>query len=118
MYDCRVRDRQHVRIGVISSAAGANGREKEKIGYVPRGQSGLTASGLTSAGMMGGRGSGGDQTLDEDSAAKMAQLKADDEEIDKGLDSISNIVSHLGSIAGDINNEVGQFRFCSWAAWQ
>jgi hypothetical protein len=73
---------------------------------VPRGQSGLTASGLTSAGMMGGRGSGGDQTLDEESAARLAQLKADDEEIDKGLDSISNIVSHLGDIAGDINSEV------------
>ena len=73
---------------------------------MPRGQSGLTASGLTSAGMMGGRGSGADQTLDEESAVRLAQLKADDEEIDKGLDSISNIVSHLGNIAGDINSEV------------
>ena len=44
---CSVRDRHAARIGTM---AATTGREKEKIGYVPRGKSGLAASGLTSAG--------------------------------------------------------------------
>lgn len=105
IYISSVRDRQAHRVGVIS-AAGGSGREKEKIGYVPRGKSGLTASGLTSAGMMGRNGPGPDQTLDEESQARLDKLKADDEEIDAGLDGISSIIGNLGNIAGNMNSEV------------
>lgn len=105
MFGCSVRERQAQRGGVIS-ASGGSGREKEKITYVPRGKSGLTASGLTSAGMMGRNGTAPDQTLDEESQARLDKLKKDDEEIDQGLDGISTIIGNLDRIAGNMNSEV------------
>ena len=43
----RVRERHTARIGALATNSG---RDKEKIGYVPRGKIGMQASGLTSAG--------------------------------------------------------------------
>ena len=45
-----VRERHTARIGALATGNGA-GKDKEKIGYVPRGKIGMQASGLTSAGM-------------------------------------------------------------------
>jgi hypothetical protein len=56
--------------------------------------------------MMGRNGPAPDQTLDEESQARLDKLKADDEEIDAGLDGISSIIGNLGNIAGNMNSEV------------
>ena len=59
-------------------------------------------------GMMNGRGkaSGPDQTLDQESQMRLAKLKSEDEEMDKGLDDISHTIDNLTNIAGDMNAEV------------
>ena len=58
--------------------------------------------------MMNGRGkaSGPDQTLDQESQMRLAKLKSEDEEMDKGLDDISHTIDNLTNIAGDMNAEV------------
>ena len=59
-------------------------------------------------GMMNGRGKGGggDQALDQETEMRLAKLKSEDEEIDKGLDDISKTMDTLNRIAGDMNTEV------------
>ena len=96
-----VKDRNASRIGTkpVSQA--------EKIGYVPRSrQAGMTATGLTSAGMIGRGKKSSDQDLDEDSAAGLARLKSNDQEIDDGIDKISGILDNLTGIASNMNSEV------------
>lgn len=102
---CSVRERQAQR-GVISSSTASSTRGKTKVEYVPRGKGNLIASGLTSGGMMGSGGAGGDQRLDEESQAGMNKLRENDDEMDEELDAINDIVGKLGVIAGDINEEV------------
>ena len=55
-----------------------------------------------------------DQTLDQDAESRMAKLKSNDEEMDQGLDAISNSIDTLTRIAGDMNQEVikTQFLYC------
>jgi hypothetical protein len=47
-----------------------------------------------------------DQDLDEDSAAGLARLKSNDQEIDDGIDKISGILDNLTGIASNMNSEV------------
>lgn len=83
----------------------ANNRQAQvdNIGNVPRNQAIMTASGLTST---GGRRPRPDQALDEESAEGLARLKARDEKIDSGLDTIGNQLDTLGNIARTMNEEV------------
>ena len=62
-------------------------------------------------GMMNGRGKGGggDQALDQETEMRLAKLKSEDEEIDKGLDDISKTMDTLNRIAGDMNTEVTNY---------
>jgi hypothetical protein len=53
---------------------------------------------------LGGRKA--DQQLDSESEAGLARLKAADQEINEGLDGISNSLDRLGAIALSINDEV------------
>ena len=53
-----------------------------------------------------GKGGGGDQALDQETEMRLAKLKSEDEEIDKGLDDISKTMDTLNRIAGDMNTEV------------
>ena len=96
-----VKDRNAARIGHKPVT------QAEKIGYVPRSrQAGMTATGLTSAGMIGRGKKSADQDLDEDSAAGLARLKSNDQEIDDGIDKISGILDNLTGIASNMNSEV------------
>ena len=52
-----------------------------------------------------------DQTLDQDAETRMAKLKSNDEEMDQGLDAISNSIDTLTRIAGDMNAEVINNKF-------
>ena len=52
-----------------------------------------------------------DQTLDQDAESRMAKLKSNDEEMDQGLDAISNSIDTLTRIAGDMNAEVINSQF-------
>lgn len=90
------------------AAASAASRHTEKIGYVPRNKqaAGMSASGLTSAGMMGQSRNDPSQTLDEDSAAGLARLREQDAEIDAGIDQISRQIDNLTNIAGAMKDEV------------
>jgi len=90
------------------AAASAASRHTEKIGYVPRNKqaAGMSASGLTSAGMMGQNRNDPSQTLDEDSAAGLARLREQDAEIDAGIDQISRQIDNLTNIAGAMKDEV------------
>lgn len=54
---------------------------------------------------MGGRKQNADQELDSESAAGLGRVKAQDQEIDDGLDSIARTLDKLGNIAGAINDE-------------
>lgn len=77
----------------------------EKVGYVPRNrQAGMTASGLSSGGMMGKAGK--KEELDADSVEGLAKIKADDAEIDAGLDQIGNVLDNLTGIARGMHAEV------------
>lgn len=79
----------------------------EKIGYVSRQQvAGLKASGLASAGMMGGKNKGApDQDLDEESAAGLKAIRDEDAEIDAGVEDISNAMDRLHTVAGHMKEE-------------
>lgn len=98
-----VKDRNTARI----SHQRTNPNQGEKIGYVPRAQiQQMKASGLTSAGMMRGHSAGGSDELDEDSAAGLANLKRADQEIDDGIDKISNTLDNLAGIASGMRSEI------------
>ena len=56
-----------------------------------------------------GKGGGGDQALDQETEMRLAKLKSEDEEIDKGLDDISKTMDTLNRIAGDMNTEVTNY---------
>eukprot|EP01032_Pedospumella_encystans_P013203 gene13203-15214_t len=86
----------------------ATSKNVDKIGYVPRNKqaAGMSASGLSSAGMMGKNRNDPDQALDEDSAAGMQRLKARDAEIDAGIDSISRGIDNLVNISSAMKDEV------------
>ena len=80
--------------------------QAQKIGYVPRNQKvDLKASGLTSSRGAAASGTDDSQELDSESAAGLARVKAQDAEIDAGLDSISRTLDNLGNIASSINDE-------------
>jgi hypothetical protein len=85
-------------------AAGNTSRHAEKLGYVPRNNKGMSASGMSSAGMM--RGKQQEEELDEESSAGLAKAKANDAEIDAGLDALSRTMDNLSSIAGAMREEV------------
>lgn len=93
-----IKERNAARIGSKPTS------QAEKVGYVPRSrQAGMTASGLTSAGMIKGKKQ---DDLDEDSANGLAQLKANDNEIDAGLDAISSVLDNLGGISSTMKSEI------------
>lgn len=78
--------------------------QAEKIGYVPRAQQAKMAqSGLASSRMA----SKGDkeEELDVDSAAGLAQLKANDAEIDQGLERVGAALDRIGNIASAMGSE-------------
>ena len=95
------------------------GQSQQTAGYVPRNRqqpgatAGLLSAGMTSAGMLsnGGRRPGTQdqqqQQLDAESVEALARLKAEDAEIDQGLDAISQNLDMIGRIAADMNSEVG-----------
>mmetsp|Transcript_13662 Transcript_13662/g.23990 ORF Transcript_13662/g.23990 Transcript_13662/m.23990 type:complete len:355 (-) Transcript_13662:203-1267(-) len=86
----------------------ANNKHVDKIGYVPRNKqaAGMSASGLSSAGMMGRNRNDADQALDEDSAAGLQALKAKDALIDQGIDSLTRTIDNLGNISSAMKDEV------------
>jgi hypothetical protein len=49
--------------------------------------------------------SNAEEDLDPDSAEGLAQIKANDKEIDEGIDSISNALDRLAGISGAMNAE-------------
>ena len=53
-----------------------------------------------------GRNKAADQQLDPTSAAGLARLKAEDAEIDAGIDTISKALDNLANIATTIKDEV------------
>jgi hypothetical protein len=80
--------------------------QAEKIGYVPRNRAtGMTASGLTSAGMVRG-GKKPDQDLDDESRAGLAKIQETDREIDKGIDQIGDSLGRIQALAGAMKDEV------------
>jgi len=101
-----IRERQDARGQKQRLTQGATTTQAEKIGYVPRNrQTNLTASGLSSASIANRKGKAEDQELDSESAAGLARLKAQDSEINDGLDDISRSLDNLGNIAGAIKDE-------------
>ena len=59
-----------------------------------------------------GRNKAPDQQLDATSAAGLARLKAEEAEIDAGIDSISKSLDNLANIASTIKDEVsGQMMY-------
>lgn len=98
-----IRERQDAR--VAKNRADKTGTQADKVGYVPRNRGAApTASGLTSSAMNRG-GKKDDQDLDPESAAGLAKIKAQDSEINDGLDNISRALDKIGNIAGSINDE-------------
>lgn len=94
-----------------AKAASEKSKNADKIGYVPRNKqsANLNTSGLTSAGMMGGRPK--EDPLDAESAAGLAKLKETDAEIDAGIESISRTIDNLGNLAGSMKDEVNFIYF-------
>jgi hypothetical protein len=80
--------------------------QAEKIGYVPRAQQAkMQASGMVSSRMAN---STKEEELDPESAEGLAQLKANDREIDQGLDQISGALDRLANISSAMNSETKQ----------
>lgn len=99
----RIRERNTERLAKQKPVAST---QAEKIGYVPRAQQArITASGLTSGGMMRRR-PGQEQDLDAESADGLARLQATDAEIDEGISDISSTLDKIARIAGDMREEV------------
>lgn len=80
--------------------------QADKIGHVPKDKINLTSMGLTSAGMLGGRSKSDSEDLDEESASGLAQVHANDAEINAGLDSIGNTLDNIGHISAAMKSEV------------
>jgi len=79
--------------------------QADKIGYVPRAaQAKMAQSGLSNSRMASQTGKN-EEDLDEDSAAGLAGLKANDAEIDQGLDRIASAVDRIGNIASAMGSE-------------
>ena len=92
-------------MGIGNKAKASGASQAEKIGYVPRAQQARMAqSGLSNARMAGGKK---DDELDEDSAAGLAQLRANDAEIDEGMDKVSSALDRIANIATNIGAEAG-----------
>ena len=99
-----VRERNAARMEKLKPNRGGGTNQAEKIGYVPRAQQARMAqSGLSSARM--GATKGKDEELDEDSAAGLAQLRANDAEIDEGMDRIGNAIDRIAGLAGAMGQE-------------
>jgi hypothetical protein len=97
-----VRERNQARMDKLKPKTGG-ASQADKIGYVPRAQQAKMAqSGLTNTRMGGVKA---DEELDEDSAAGLAQLKANDAEIDQGMDRISSALDRIGNIASAMGQE-------------
>ena len=76
----------------------AGSSQAEKIGFVPRSQlNKLSESGFSK--------SNKDEQLDDDSKAGLGRLKQNDQEIDEGLDEISNSLDTLTSLSQAMNEE-------------
>jgi hypothetical protein len=97
-----VRERNQARMEKMRP----NNTQAEKIGYVPRAQQAKMAqSGLVSSRMAN---SHKEEDLDGESAEGLAQLKANDKEIDQGLDQISTALDRLANISTAMNVETKQ----------
>lgn len=96
---CRIHKRQEDR--KVKAAAS---KQAEKLGYTPRNRAGNgpTQSGMSSAGML--RGKPQDE-LDDESAAGLAKVKAQDAEIDAGLDTLCRTMDNLSGIASAMRDE-------------
>ena len=94
-----VRERHQERLAKVKPKS----NQAEKIGYVPRAQQAKMAqTGLVSSRMANSKA---EEDLDPDSAEGLAQLKANDKEIDQGIDSISNALDRLAGISSAMNAE-------------
>ena len=94
-----VRERHQERLAKVKPKS----NQAEKIGYVPRAQQAKMAqTGLVSSRMANSRA---EEDLDPDSAEGLAQIKANDKEIDEGIDSISNALDRLAGISSAMNAE-------------
>jgi len=92
--------------GGANSPVGGGSTQGEKIGYASRVQvSTMKASGLTSAGMMGGKKNQQDQELDAESAAGLKQIQDDDADIDNDINDVSNAIDRLGNLASNMKEE-------------
>ena len=97
-----VRERNQARLEKMRPKA----TQAEKIGYVPRAQQAKMAqSGLVSSRMANPNK---EEDLDAESAEGLAQLKANDKEIDQGLDQISSALDRLANISTAMNVETKQ----------
>eukprot|EP00605_Chrysophyceae_sp_TOSAG23-4_P002251 GSChrysophyteH1.ASY1.ANO1.2495.1 assembled CDS len=97
-----VRDRNAARMEKLKPTR--TGNAAEKIGYVPRAQQARMAqSGLSNARM--GAGKSSEEELDEDSAAGLAQLRANDAEIDEGMERIGAAIDRIGNLASAMGSE-------------
>jgi len=100
-----VRERNAARMEKIGGKPKKGSSQAEKIGYVPRAQQARMAqSGLSSA-RMGGTAKAKEDELDEDSAAGLAQLRANDAEIDEGMDRIASAIDRIGGLASEMGKE-------------
>eukprot|EP01032_Pedospumella_encystans_P018945 gene18945-21553_t len=86
----------------------ANNKPMDKIGYVPRNKqaAGMSASGLSSVGMMGKNRNDPDQVLDEDASAGLSRVEERNSEIDAGIDTISRGIDNLASIGAAMKDEI------------
>jgi hypothetical protein len=97
-----IKERNAARSNNNNTSSASQG---DKVGYVPRNrQAGMTASGLSSGGMMGRAGK--KEELDPESVEGLAKIKADDAEIDAGLDQIGGVLDNLTGIAQAMQSEV------------
>lgn len=99
-----VRDRNMARMEKLKPKSGAGGSQADKIGYVPRAQQAKMAQSGLSSSRMAGKPAAEDE-LDEDSAAGLAQLKANDAEIDQSMDRVGAALDRIGNIASQMGSE-------------
>eukprot|EP01032_Pedospumella_encystans_P018946 gene18946-21554_t len=84
-----------------------NNKHVDKIGYVPRNKqaAGMSASGLSSAGMMGKTRTDSDQ-LDDEALAGLSRVEERNGEIDAGIDIIARGIDNLASISAAMKDEI------------
>eukprot|EP01006_Ploeotia_vitrea_P065529 TRINITY_DN928_c0_g1_i1.p1 TRINITY_DN928_c0_g1~~TRINITY_DN928_c0_g1_i1.p1 ORF type:complete len:355 (+),score=48.09 TRINITY_DN928_c0_g1_i1:118-1182(+) len=98
-----IQQRHVSRVGKDKANNGST--QGEKIGYVSRQNvSNMKASGLVSAGMTGRRGKK-DEELDEESAQGLKEIQQEDDEINQGIDDISDSLDRLHGISHQMKEE-------------